>query len=182
MIVPVGAADVAGAARAVLQQHLPAVLAAGLRPVPAPTKYDAVPTFEAIRKVNRSVLAVSVPRTIGQPRHYSDGFYDITWLLSIAVWHEQTTALPLLTAASDYTAGVRETFRLHRDLGGLALELEFTGESIDLVGDERTTRTLGLGICEFAVRVPSHAETAANPTPTGPVVQTTDVTITRTSS
>lgn len=177
----ISSADVADAARATLEEHLPARLAALPRPLPAPTRYDEVPTFEAIRRVKRSVLAVSVPRTLGTPERYGDGSYDAVWLLSVAVWHEQGKDLPLLTAAGDYNAAVRGTLLAHQTLGGIATQTTWTDESTDLVGDERSTLTLGLAICEFAVRVPNVAN--EDPLPTGdgtddgPVVLTTDVTI-----
>lgn len=157
----VSAADVSAAARLTLQTYLPAVLARGLngRPaLPAPTSYAEVPTTEAIRRVKRSLLAVSVPRTLGAPERFGDGTYDATFLLSVAVWHEQASDLPLLTAAGDYAAAVRATVLQHQSLGGLASQVVWTDESVDLVGDERSTLTLGLGICEFAVHVPQVAD------------------------
>lgn len=174
-------ADVAAAARATLKAHLPARLAALSRPLPAPLRYDEVPTFDAIRRVKRSVLGISVPRTIGRPDRYGDGGYDAVWLLSVAVWHEQTSQLPLLTAAGDYNAAVRGTLLEHQTLGGIATQLTWTDESVDLVGDETSPKTLGLGICEFAVRVPNVADENPLPLPDGtdgPVVQTAEVTIT----
>lgn len=175
----ISSADVAAAARATLVTYLPPRLAALPRPLPAPTSYDAVPTFEAIRRVKRSVLAISVPRTVGSPERFGDGTYDALWLLSVAVWHEQAADMPLLTTAGDYNAAVRATLLAHQSLGGLATQTTWTEESTDLVGDEQSTRTLGLGICEFAVRVPNVADeeplTASGAD--GPTVLTTDVTI-----
>lgn len=172
----VSGADVAAAARATLEAHLPRQLAVGVggrKPVPAPTRYDEVPTFDAIRRVKRSTLAVSVPRTIGEPQRFGDGSYDVNWLLSVAVWHEQTDDLPLLTAAYDYVAAVRATLLSHQTLGGIASQVVWTDESVDLVGDEQSTKTLGLGICEFSVRVPGVVDETPLPEidGDGPVVQ-----------
>lgn len=156
---PVSSADVAAAARQTLETYLPGRLAAGVggRPaLQAPTRYDEVPTSEAIRRVKRSVLAVSVPNTLGVVRH-GDGTYDAIWQLSIAVMHEQTPDLPLLTAAGDYNACVRAVLLAHQSLGGLASELEWTVESNDLLSDALTPSTLGMAVCEFAVHVPQVA-------------------------
>lgn len=177
----ISSADVAAAARSTLVAHLPARLAALPRPLPVPTRFDEVPTFEAIRRVKRSVLAISVPRTLGTPERFGDGSYDAVWLLSIAVWHEQSSTLPLLTAGGDYNAAVRGTLLEHQKLGGIASQTTWTEESTDLVGDERTNLTLGLAICEFAVRVSNVADENPLPLPDGtdgPVVQTAEVTIT----
>jgi hypothetical protein len=168
----ISAADVAAAARTTLETHLPLALSRLARPLPTPTSYSEVPTFEAIRFVKRSVVAVSVPNIIDQPERFGDGSYDAVWLLSIAVWHEQAKDLPLLTAAADYVTAIRKTLLSHQNLGGLATATTWTGESVDLVGDATTPVTLGFGICEFAVRVPQVVdETPLSPDDTdGPVV------------
>jgi hypothetical protein len=157
--------------------QLPARLALGVNgrpPLPDPTSYAAVPTAEAVRRVKRSVLAVMVPQVIGSPERFGDGSYDATWLLSVAVWHEQAPDLPLLTAAADYVAAIRGTLLAHPTLGGLATETTWTDESTDLVGDATSALTLGMGTCEFAVRVPN--VTAPEPgAVTGPAVLDTEV-------
>lgn len=150
----ISAADVADAARSTLETHLPLVLSRLPRPLPVPTSYSEVPTFEAIRYVKRSVIAVSVPRMASSPERFGDGSYDATFLLSVAVWHEQAKDLPLLTAAADYVLAIRKTLLSHQSLGGLAQQTTWTDESVDLVGGEGTALSLGFGICEFAVRVP----------------------------
>ena len=157
----IGAADVASAARQTLQTHLPPRLALGVSgraALPAPTSYEMVPTLDAILRVKRSVLAVSVPRMLGTPERFGDGSYDATFLVSVAVWHEQSPTLPILTAAADYAACVRAVMLSHQTLGGIAAQVSWTDESIDLVGDGMTALTLGLGITEFAVRVPQVAD------------------------
>lgn len=128
--------------------------------------------MEAIRYVKRSTLAISVPRTIGSPERFGDGSYDAVWLLSVAVWHEQAADLPLLTAAADYVTAIRKTLLSHQNLGGLATSTTWTEESTDLVGDGLTASTLGMGICEFAVRVPHVVDEEPLPTDgsTGPTV------------
>jgi hypothetical protein len=179
----VSGADLAAAARTTLQTYLPAQLAAGVsgRPaLPEPTKYDEVPTFDAIRRVKRSVLAVSVPRTLSDPERFGDGSYDVVWLLSVAVWHEQKDDLPLLTAAADYVAAVRAVIVKHQTLGGIAVQSVWTGESVDLVGDEQTALTVGMGICEFAVRTPAVVDETPLPETgdDGPVVDEATVYVT----
>jgi hypothetical protein len=175
--VTVSAADVSAAARAILIAHLPARLALGVNgraALPEPTSYAEVPTAEAVRRVKKSVLAVMVPQIIGSPERFGDGTYDVTFLLSVAVWHEQTHDLPLLSAAADYVAAIRETLLAHPTLGGLATDATWTDESVDLVGDATSVLTLGMGICEFAVRVPN--VTAPEPgAVTGPTVLDTEV-------
>lgn len=176
----VSAADVAAAARETLQAHLPAQLAAGIggRPaLPEPTRYDEVPTFDAIRRVKRSVLAVSVPRTIDDPHRFGNGSYDVVWLLSVAIWHEQASDLPLLTAAADYAAAVRAVIVKHQALGGIATSSTWTDESIDLIGDQQTALTLGMGICEFAVRVPNVVDETPLPDPDEPGPVATEATV-----
>lgn len=174
-------ADVTDAVRRTLQAHLPTYLAAGVNgraPLPEPQSYAEVPTLEAIRRVKRSVLAVSAPRTLNTERS-ADGSYDATWLVSVAVWHEQADDLPLLTAAGDYTACVRGVLLGHSTLGGFTNydAVTWREDSTDLVGDERSTQTLGLGITEFAVRVSDVADETPLPTVpgSGPIVLTTNV-------
>lgn len=154
----ISAADVSAAARTTLEAHLPTALAVGVsgRPaLPAPSRYDEVPTPESIRFVKRSTLAVTVAGTSGEPQRYGDGSYDAVWSLVVTVWHEQAADLPLLTAAADYVACIRKTLVSHQSLGGFATSTTWSGESIDLVGDAQTPMTLGMGVCEFAVRVPT---------------------------
>lgn len=171
----ISGADVAAAVRVTLETHLPTALAVGVggRPaLPAPTRYDEVPTPEAIRFVKRSTLAVTAAGTMGEPERFGDGSYDAVWSLIITVWHEQAADLPLLTAAADYVTAVRKTLLSHQNLGGLATSTSWTGESVDLVGDGLTPSVLGMGICEFAVRVPQVVdETPLVPgDPAGPTV------------
>jgi hypothetical protein len=157
----IGAADVAIAARETLRTYLPARLALGVggrAALPAPTSYEMVPTLDAILRVKRSVLAVSVPRMLGTPERFGDGSYDAVFLVSVAVWHEQLPSLPILTAAADYTACVRAVMLSNQNLGGIASQVSWNDESIDLVGDGMTALTMGLGITEFAVRVPQVAD------------------------
>ena len=152
----VSAADVSAAATATLQAFLPRALALGVggrAALPVPTSYSEVPTADAIRRVKRSVIAVSVPRVLTTER-FGDGSYDATFLLSIAVWHEQAADLPLITAAADYVAAIRKTIVSHQSLGGIATQATWADESVDLLGDGLTTLSLGFGVCEFAVLVP----------------------------
>lgn len=152
----ISAADVSAAGSATLKAFLPRALALGVngRPaLPAPTSYSEVPTADAIRRVKRSVIAVSVPRVLSTER-FGDGSYDATFLLSVAVWHEQAADLPLLTAAADYVTAIRKTILSHQSLGGIAEQTTWTDESVDLLGDGLSSISLGFGVCEFAVRVP----------------------------
>lgn len=155
----ISGADVALAARATLAAHLPAVLARGVNgraALPAPESYNMVATLEAIRFVKGAVIAVSAPRTVSNER-FGDLTYDASWLLAVAVWHGQTSLLPLDTAAPDYIACIRGCLLQNPTLGGFASELTWTEESTDIVGDELTPSTLGFGVCEFIVRVPGVA-------------------------
>jgi len=157
----IGAADVAAAGRVTLETHLPLLLAAGVngRPaLPNPTSYNEVPSEDAIRRVKGSVLAVIVPGLRSTPERRGDGTYDAEFILSVAVWHEQTTAMPLLTAAADYNACVRAALLSHRTLGDLAVDTTWLSESVDLIGDGLTSLSLGLGITEFSVRIPNVAD------------------------
>ena len=171
----VSGADVSAAVRTTLEAHLPDRLSRLPRPLPAPTSYNEVPTADAIRRVQRSVLAVSVPRIIGSPERFGDGSYDVTWLASVAVWHEPTADLPLLTAAADYVAAIRATLLAHPSLGGLATDTVWTDESVDLLGDALTPKTLGFGVVEFAVRVPNVTADDPSDGGAGPTVLTTEV-------
>ncbi len=174
MTVLVSAADVSQAVRSTLEQHLPAQLAALPRPLPPPTSYAEVPTSDAVRRVQGAVLAVSVPGMTDRPRRHGDGSYDASWLLSVAVFHENTPAMPLLTAAADYAAAIRAVLLQRPQLGGLASSVQWTAESLDLVGDATSDRTLGLGVVEFTVDTPGVV--SDQPAVDGPQLQSVEVT------
>lgn len=149
----VSMADVGIAARDTLVQHLPAYLAAFKRPLPEPESYELVPVEDSIRRVLSASLAVSVPGMTGPPTRHGNGVYDASFVLSVAVVHEDSLDAPILTAGGDYAACVADCLLDHRGLGGLAKGLVFQTWSWDLVGDQTSHRTLGLAVTEFAVTV-----------------------------
>jgi hypothetical protein len=148
------ASDIGAAARLTLATNLGAHLAALRRPLPLPVSFDLVPTRDAIRRVHGAVCAVSVPATAAEPVRRGDGHYDATFVLSVAVFHENTDAMPLLTATGDYAAAVIECLVQRPSLGGVARNTDWLGQTIDLVGDALSPSTLGLAVVEFAVDVP----------------------------
>lgn len=169
---PLSGADVSASVRDTLAAHLPAQLAASDRPLPAPTSYEQTPIAEAIRRIVGSTVAVIVPGLNGEPERFADG-YDLTWTVVVTVWHENTKAMPLLLAAPDYTAAIRQTLLDH--CPAVASQVEWTGESMDLLEDEQSGRLLGSGDVTFQVRTGALIE--YSPDTSGPVVLTTDVTV-----
>jgi hypothetical protein len=145
--------DIGAAARATLVGNLAVHLAALARPLPLPGSFDLVPTRDAIRRVEGAACGVSVPATSGEPRRSGDGHYDATFVLSVALFHENTSATPLLTATGDYAAAITECLVQRPSLGGVARTVDWLGQSVDLVGDALTPSTLGLAVVEFAVLV-----------------------------
>lgn len=171
----VSTSDVGLAARATLLAHLPVHLAGLLRPLPVPSSYDVVPTADAIRRVQGAVCAVSSNGLRQEPERRGDGGHDAWFVLNIALFHQNTAEMPLLTATGDYAAAIRECVVQHPSLGGLAQSTRWTAESVDLVGDALTPSALGLAVVEFSVlvrnaldmrhpgRLPDPAVTAAVP-------------------
>lgn len=149
----VSLSDVSLAARSTLTTRLPAHLAGLARPLPVPTSYDVVPTSDAIRRVQGAACAVSANALRQEPERKGDGSYDAWFVLTVALFHQNTTATPLLTATGDYAAAIRQCLEQHRTLGGLAETTRWTGESADLVGDALTPSNLGLAVVEFSVKV-----------------------------
>lgn len=171
------ASDVGAAARETLLAHLGPHLAALPRPLPMPSSFDLVPTREAIRRVQGAACAVSVPGLAQDPRRHGDGSHDATFILSVAVFHENTPAMPLVTAAGDYIAAIRDCLIQRPSLGGFAKQTTWTTESVDLVSDALTPLTLGLGIVEFEVLV-ADVLNLTPPSGPGPSVVSTTVTVT----
>lgn len=168
------AADVSASVRASLVAYLPARLADSPRPLPAPTSYEEVPTQDVIKRVFGSTLAVVTPGLRGKERR-AENDYDLTWGVVVVVWHQQTPALPLLTAGGDYNAAVRQVFIDH--CPAIAEDIEYQTESWDYVGDGLSDLTVGMSMCEFTVRTGSTAlYTPPGPDTSGPVVQATSVT------
>lgn len=185
----VSMSDLATAARLTLRRHLPAYLAANQTlgedtggalvllpaPLPVPTSYEQVPTREAIAPIQGSTIAVTVAGTKDLPVRHASGAYDADYVLSVAVFHEQTPDMPILSAASDYVACIRACLLQHRSLLGQATHLAWVAESFDLMGDGVGPLTLGLGVCEFTVKASAVVDDSARarPGPPGPLVQTT---------
>lgn len=170
---PLGGGDVSLSVRDMLKEHLPAQLAAGPRVLPEPTSYEQVPTEDAIRRVFGSTLAVVTRGTNSRPDRRADGTYDLIWDVVILVWHQQTPQMPLLTAAGDYAAAIRQVIGSH--CPALAQSIDYDGEDIDLVGDGLTDQTLGMAMVRATVRTGSVALFTPTPDLSGPVVLTTDV-------
>lgn len=169
----VSLADVAGAARRVLQQRMPAQLGALTRRLPVPTDYHLVPDSDHVRRVRGVALALSAAGLSQRPQR-TGGTYRGVFVLSVAVIAEDSPATPLLTAAPDYAAAARACLLQSHSLGGLASDVEWTAESFDLLGDETSNRVLGLAITEFAVSVDDVVDPSADPQVprgTGPLVQ-----------
>lgn len=149
----VSLSDVGTAARATLVAHLPGHLARLVRPLPVPSSYDVVPTADNIRRVKGAACAVSADRLRDEPTRRGDGTYDARFVLTVALFHQNGTTMPVVTATGDYAAGIRECLVQNGSLGGFAQSTTWIGESADLVGDERSSETLGLAVVEFTVHV-----------------------------
>lgn len=170
---PLSATDVSLSVRATLIEHLPARLADSPRPLPEPTSYEQTPTPEAIRRIAGSTLAVIVPGLRGEPERFAEG-HELTWVVNVAVWHQQTGQMSLLTAGGDYAAAVRRTLLDH--CPAVASDVDHVTESWDLMGDGLTEQTLGMSIVEFAMRTPDSLLYATSPDTSGPVVETVHIT------
>lgn len=174
----VSGADVAAAARDSLRAGLERLLPHLSRPLPLPRSYELVPTSDNVRRVEGTVVAVSVPGLSGDPTEAGIGAWRASWSLVVAVFSQDTAQTPVLTAPADYAAAVRAALLTDRTLGGFATDLDWTGESVDLLGDELTPRTLGLALVEFTVSVDDTTDPRFGPGfPLVPVT-TTDVGVT----
>jgi hypothetical protein len=178
----VSASDVSIAARVTLETHLPAHLATGVRPLPAPTSYKQVPEEQYIVSVDGSTIAIMAPGLTGQPVRSGDGSYTATWVLTVAYFHEDRDDMPLLTAAGDALAAIVECLVQHPTLGGVATSCKWTSQVTDLYRDAMSNRLLGYGIAEFEVPVRAVVGTVPPPvdgTPSdGPTVVETQSTVT----
>lgn len=174
----VSSTDVAEAARSSLSAGLGGLLPLLTRPLPLPTSYALVPTSDNVRRVRGTVVAVSVPGVTGSPVEAGFGAWRAAWSLVVAVFSEDTPATPVLTAPGDYAAAVRAALLADRSLGGFASDVEWVAETVDLIGDDLTPRTLGFCTVEFVVTVDDTTAPRVGPGWPRIPVTSTDVTVT----
>lgn len=177
----ISATDVRNAGRATLEQFLPLHLAGLSRPLPAPTTYDMVVSQDNVRRVQGVVCAVSSNGPVEPPTRKGDGSYDGWFNLLVALFHQQTPAMPLIEATSDFAAAISECLIQHPTLGGLTSSVQLEGSDTDLVRDElhASKVNLGLALVEFRVQVKGFLDMTPPNQPVLGTVQSTSTAVSR---
>lgn len=179
----IGGAHVADAADATLRAHLPATVADvaaahGLElAVPRdPQDYQLVTTADAVRAVDRVMVAVASPGLTAPPRRFGDGTYDARFSLVVSAFARAGDYAGTLRSAWAYAVAVRTVLLQNPTLGGLASGVEWLAEDVAPVGgDASTARTLALAVVEFDVLVPGVADENGEPSTTDTSYQLTSV-------
>jgi hypothetical protein len=172
---------VCGAIEQVLRDHLHATVAAAqwappaaggdLRPVDA---WHHVPTLDALSSAEYPAGAIESPGLAAQPVQTSATTWDATWVVVVGVYDRGFDHDDTASRVRRWAAAVRATVLAHRDLGGLARTVTWTGEAYAQRPDRRDARGLGGCAVTFTVTVPNAVELpVASPSTPVPTVVTT---------
>jgi hypothetical protein len=129
-------------------------------------------------------VSFSSPGLAESPTRKTPWSYDAAWTCLVAVMDRGATGTYRATATAIrvYTAALRTVVMRHQSLGGLAYQVLWADEDYAAFDDDKS-RTLGMGTVEFTVYVRNALDASAAPelpfTPTGPLIKTTEVDVTR---
>lgn len=171
----VTADDLCRAAEAILVEYLPDLAESrGLKPF---TKWDQLPTPEALTAANLPAGAITSPGLTDRPTHRAAGF-DATWQVVVGVYDRGRDYHETARLVRTWAAVVRQTLLQHPTLGGVASGLQWVGEQYAETPDRSASRTLGGCAVAFAVTARNviDAERYVPPDPGAPgtpIVQST---------
>jgi len=131
-------------------------------------EYRTLPASEA------PACWVTCTGTHGRPERQGNGRYMADWAVDVSVVVNGTTWDEAADRTAAYVTAVRTAILQHGSLGGLAQSTTWLGERYTAV-DHSATRTLGVGLIAFGVRVDNVVNASAGPaTPTaGPALAPT---------
>lgn len=170
----VSGGDVCRAAQAILETHLPGVLAEyGLTGLGKVSTWQQVPTVEALTSAVLPAGAITSPGLVEPPRLTRSGGWTATWRLAVGVYARGRDHNETAQHVRDWAAAVRATLLRHPSLGGVVQSLMWAGEDYATLPQRSAARTIGGCAVAFDVTVKDVVQLA----PPAPAVAATSSTL-----
>jgi hypothetical protein len=172
--------DLCTAVETVLLEHLPTLAASrGLKKV---TKWDQLPTVEALTAANLPAGAITSPGLTEPPTRRTTG-HTATWRIVIGVYDRGRDYKETQSLTRRWAAVVRQVLVQHPTLGGVATGVQWIGEEYAERPERSSARTLGGCAVLFDVTATDVIDSTPyvppdQPGSEVPVVQSTQSTVT----